>query len=155
MIRKKNKRIPISFIVVACLVVIAVCVGILAFIMWNKDKYTPDYIPCCPPPKLRFIIEYVGYNDNNNSLFFVISNIGVLPITTNELNITIEEYNKANGSFIGVVVLNKNPICKNTTLNPLEDIICNINNVNLDFHNKYYRIIATYKGVTAHYTLRR
>ena len=58
------------------------------------------------------------------------------------------------GSFIRTVVMSKKPVCKNTTLNPFEDTICSIN-VSLDFYNKYYVIVASYKEITEKYNLRR
>ena len=153
--------------VIAVILLIVMTVGIAAFtFIWMQNfvqtLQTQTQQQAQQLQRPQFSITYAAYKEENDTgnLTFVLSNIGSIPINTNDLKITIEEYKKVDGSFNRTVVANEEVNCTPTTINPNSDAVCwkdsqNDKKLDLDLDNCYYLIIATYKGVTAQYTLER
>ena len=152
--------------VIAVILLIVMTVGIAAFtFVWMQNfvqsLQTQTQQQAQQLQRPQFTITYAAYykkDNNTHNLTFVLSNIGSIPINTSDLRITIEEYKKVDGSFNRTVVANEKVNCTPTTINPNSDAVCwkeSQNDKKLDLNNCYYLIIATYKGVTAQYTLRK
>ena len=144
--------------VIAVILLIVMTVGIAAFtFVWMQNfvqsLQTQTQQQAQQLQRPQFTITYAAYDGRN--VKFVLANMGSTPIETGQLKVTIEEYKKADGSFLGTKVLNANPSCNPRTINPNQDATCSVSASGLDLTNKYYLIIATYKGSRAEYTLRR
>ena len=146
--------------VIAVILLIVMTVGIAAFtFVWMQNfvqsLQTQTQQQAQQLQRPQFTITYAAYDDTNNEVKFVLTNMGGVPIDTSQLKVTIEEYEKIDGSFVGTKVLDATPQCDPETVAPNQDTTCSVSASGLDLKNRYYIIIATYKGVTAHYTLRR
>jgi len=144
--------------VIAVILLIVMTVGIAAFtFIWmqnfvqNLQTQTQQQVHQLQRP--RFTISYAAYDGSN--LKFVLANAGTVPINTEELKVTVEQYDKVSESFEKAVIINGKPTCNPKQVSPNGDTNCEIKAPRLDLKNKYYVIIATYKGVTAQNTLRK